>query len=251
MDRQRQRAREHWAGSGQQAQGAVWLALRDRLGPTVFTGYDETQSTAELLAMVKDGSEVDAAGAGEEVEALFDITPFYAESGGQAGDAGEVSWQGGRAEVVDTQKHAGELHAHRLKILEGRLNLGDRALLVVDAERRARTRLNHSAAHLVHAALKHVLGPHVAQKGQLQRAHCDRPSDPGRSRLAGPVRASPSAESWCPSITPPPARGRVEAIRRDRGTQEASSPRRDRPRRPAGGDAAWRGVQTPPRPPAS
>jgi alanyl-tRNA synthetase len=167
MDRQRQRAREHWAGSGQQAQGAVWLALRDRLGPTVFTGYDETQSTAELLAMVKDGSEVDAAGAGEEVEALFDITPFYAESGGQAGDAGEVSWQGGRAEVVDTQKHAGELHAHRLKILEGRLNLGDRALLVVDAERRARTRLNHSAAHLVHAALKHVLGPHVAQKGQL------------------------------------------------------------------------------------
>jgi alanyl-tRNA synthetase len=167
MARQRQRARENWAGSGQQAQGAIWFALRDRLGPTVFTGYDETQSTAELLALVRDGAEVDEAGPGDEVEALFDITPFYAESGGQAGDAGEVGWQGGRAEVLDTQKHAGELHAHRLKIDEGRLKVGDRALLVVDAERRARTRLNHSAAHLVHAALRHVLGPHVAQKGQL------------------------------------------------------------------------------------
>ena len=167
MERQRTMAREHWAGSGQQAQGAVWLALRERLGPTVFLGYDEIEATGELLALVKDGAETGAAEAGDVVEALFDRTPFYAESGGQAGDRGEIEWPGGRAAVTDVQKEAGDLHAHALKITQGRLELGARARLLVDPERRARTRLNHSAAHLVHAALKHVLGPHVAQKGQL------------------------------------------------------------------------------------
>ncbi len=167
MERQRTMARESWAGSGQQTQGAVWLALRERLGPTQFLGYEATEATGELIGLVKDGVEVDAAEAGETVEALFDRTPFYAESGGQAGDRGEIDWPGGRAEVVDTTKEAGDLHAHVLKVSAGRLEVGARARLAVDAERRARTRLNHSAAHLAHAALKHVLGPHVAQKGQL------------------------------------------------------------------------------------
>jgi alanyl-tRNA synthetase len=167
MAAQRALARENWAGSGQQAQGAVWLALRDRLGPTVFTGYDQIETTAETLALARDGQEVDAAEAGETVQALFDATPFYAESGGQAGDRGLVEWEGGAAEVADTQKHAGDLHVHTLKIIRGRLKAGDRVRLEVDADRRARTRLNHSAAHLAHAALRHVLGPHVAQKGQM------------------------------------------------------------------------------------
>jgi alanyl-tRNA synthetase len=167
MERQRTMGRENWGGSGEAAQGAVWLRLRDRLGPTVFTGYDAIEGTGELLALVKGGVEVDAAEVGDEVEAIFDRTPFYAESGGQAGDRGEIEWPGGRAIVTDTQKEAGDVHAHALKITEGRLEVGVRARLAVDAERRARTRLNHSAAHLAHAALKHVLGPHVAQKGQL------------------------------------------------------------------------------------
>ncbi|MGH6955694.1 MAG: alanine--tRNA ligase, partial [Caulobacteraceae bacterium] len=167
MERQRALARENWSGSGQAVQGAVWLSLRDRLGPTVFTGYEVTEGAGELLALVKDGVETDAAELGEEVQALFDRTPFYAESGGQAGDRGEVVWQGGRALVLDVAKEAGDLHAHVLKLVEGRLAPGVRARLVVDTDRRARTRLNHSAAHLAHAALKHVLGPHVAQKGQL------------------------------------------------------------------------------------
>jgi len=167
MDRQRAMARENWAGSGQQAQGAIWLALRETLGPTIFLGYDAIEATGELLALVKDGAEVRAAEAGETVEALFDRTPFYGESGGQAGDRGEIEWPGGRALVTDVQKEAGDLHVHALKIVEGRLEPGVHARLLVDAERRARTRLNHSAAHLAHAALKHVLGPHVAQKGQL------------------------------------------------------------------------------------
>jgi alanyl-tRNA synthetase len=154
-------------GTGQQVQGALWFALRDRLGPTVFSGYDEIETTAEALAIVAGGVEVDAAGVGETVEVLFDHTPFYAESGGQAGDRGEADWPGGRAEVLDTKKEAGDLHVHVLKITQGRLAVAGRVRLAVDAERRARTRLNHSAAHLLHAALGHVLGAHVAQKGQL------------------------------------------------------------------------------------
>jgi alanyl-tRNA synthetase len=167
MNRQREMARESWTGSGQSAQGAEWLALRDRLGPTVFTGYEQIESIAEALAIVRDHVEADVASAGESASVLFDHTPFYAESGGQAGDQGEVDWPGGRGVVLDTQKLAGDLHVHSIKVLEGALRPGDRARLLVDAERRRRTRSNHSAAHLAHAALHHVLGPHVAQKGQM------------------------------------------------------------------------------------
>jgi len=167
MARQRQMARESWAGSGQQAEGAVWMALRERLGPTSFRGYDELETVGTVLAIVRDGAEVERAATGERVILLVDRAPFYAESGGQAGDRGQIDWPGGRAEVLDVQKEAGDLHAHAVKITEGALERGAGVHLKVDAERRARTRLNHSAAHLAHAALKHVLGPHVAQKGQL------------------------------------------------------------------------------------
>jgi len=167
MERQRQMARENWTGSGQTAQAAEWFALRDRLGPSAFIGYEHVDGHGEVLAILKDGAQIDTAETGDTVEVLFDRTPFYAESGGQAGDRGAVEWTGGRAEVVDTQKQAGELFAHVLKITQGKLSEGERAHLMVDAERRTRTRANHSAAHLVHAALRHVLGPHVAQKGQM------------------------------------------------------------------------------------
>jgi len=167
MDRQRTLARESWTGSGQQAQGAVWLALRDRLGPTRFIGYGVAEGTAEALALIGEGEEVERAVAGETIFVLFDETPFYAESGGQAGDRGQAEWPGGSGEIVDVRKEAGDLHAHELKITAGALAPGARVRLTVDAPRRARTRLNHSAAHLVHAALKSVLGPHVAQKGQM------------------------------------------------------------------------------------
>jgi alanyl-tRNA synthetase len=167
MDRQRKMARENWSGSGQQAQGAEWLALRERLGSTDFVGYDAVEATGETLALVKDGALVPSAVAGETVEVLFDRTPFYGEGGGQAGDRGEVEWAGGHGVVLDTHKHAGDLHAHVIKITDGTLAEGQRVDLLVDGERRERTRANHSAAHLVHAALRNVLGPHVSQKGQL------------------------------------------------------------------------------------
>ena len=154
-------------GPARTAQSAVWLELRDRHGATEFSGYDHVEDSGELIALVADGGEVEAAEAGQTVQALFDRTPFYAESGGQAGDVGSATWPGGRAEVLDTQKQAGDLHVHVLKLLQGRLAPGQRVQLIVDPQRRLRTRSNHSAAHLVHAALRHVLGPHVAQKGQL------------------------------------------------------------------------------------
>jgi len=167
MKRQREMAREAWTGSGQVAAAAEWFGIRDRLGPTVFVGYDNTEATGELLALVEAGAEVDQAGAGAKVQALFDRTPFYAESGGQAGDQGEIEWDGGRARVTDVQKQAGDLHVHDLEILDGTLAPGARVRLAVDAERRAATRANHSATHLLHAALRNVLGPHVTQKGQM------------------------------------------------------------------------------------
>jgi alanyl-tRNA synthetase len=168
MDAQRKKARAAWVGSGDKAAGAEWFALRDRLGPTVFTGYEANEVTAEVLAIVKDGAQADAAELGDTIQVLFDRTPFYAESGGQAGDRhGEIDWDGGRAQLLDTQKVAADLHVHTLRIESGRLTEGQRVRLEVDADARLRTRANHSAAHLVHAALKNVLGPHVAQKGQL------------------------------------------------------------------------------------
>jgi alanyl-tRNA synthetase len=167
MAQQRDRSRESWVGSKDKAVAAEWLALRDRLGPTRFLGYDHIDATGEVLAIVHDGALADHAEAGQEVEILLDQTPFYAESGGQAGDTGEAQWAGGSGHVLDTAKQAGDLHVHRLKVGAGRLAVGDPVHLVVDAERRVRTRANHSAAHLLHEALRQVLGPHVAQKGQM------------------------------------------------------------------------------------
>ncbi|WP_411287880.1 alanine--tRNA ligase [Phenylobacterium sp.] len=167
MARQREQAREAWSGSGQVAAAGEWFAIRERLGPTVFTGYEDGEISAKVLVLVEDAREVDAALTGAKVQALFDRTPFYAESGGQAGDQGEVEWDGGRARVLDVQKHAGDLHVHELEIVEGVLAPGQQVRLEVDAERRTATRSNHSATHLLHAALRNVLGGHVTQKGQM------------------------------------------------------------------------------------
>jgi alanyl-tRNA synthetase len=167
MERQREMARANWSGSGQQASATAWFPIRERLGATTFTGYDGVDATGALVALLVDGVEAPSAAAGQTVQAVFDVTPFYAESGGQAGDTGVVEWDGGSARVLDTQKQAGDLVVHTLEILAGALTVGDRAALHVDPERRLTTRSNHSAAHLVHAALHHVLGAHVAQKGQM------------------------------------------------------------------------------------
>ncbi len=168
MRKQKALARDAWAGSGDKAGGAEWLKLKARFGATRFDGYEQSETTGKTLAIVKDGVEVEDAEAGDTVQVLFDRTPFYAESGGQASDAsGLVEWEGGGAELLTLSKEAGDLFAHALKITDGVLKPGQAVRLELDLERRAKTRANHSAAHLVHAALKNVLGGHVAQKGQL------------------------------------------------------------------------------------
>jgi alanyl-tRNA synthetase len=168
MKKQKALAREAWTGSGDKAGGAEWQRLHERLGATEFVGYDASEITGRTLAILKDGASVDAAETGDTVQVLFDRTPFYAESGGQASDvSGLVEWPGGAAELVTVSKEAGDLFAHTLKIGAGRLAVTEPVRLELDLERRAKTRANHSAAHLVHAALKNVLGGHVAQKGQM------------------------------------------------------------------------------------
>ena len=166
MDRQRTMARANWSGSGQQGAAAAWFGIKERTGATDFVGYDTTETTGVVKAILADGAEVDAASAGQTVEVLLDRTSFYAESGGQAGDTGVIEAHGRESRVLDTQKQAGELYVHRVE-LAGDLKVGDGVVASVDAGKRTTTRANHSAAHLVHAALHHVLGPHVAQKGQM------------------------------------------------------------------------------------
>jgi alanyl-tRNA synthetase len=166
MDKQRQMARANWAGSGQQGAAAAWFGIKEAQGATAFVGYETTETTGTVQALVIDGAEVASAAAGQTVEVLLDRTSFYAESGGQAGDTGVIEAAGVESRVIDTQKQAGDLHVHRVE-LAGPLAVGDSVVASVDAARRTTTRANHSAAHLVHAALHHVLGPHVAQKGQL------------------------------------------------------------------------------------
>ncbi|MFN3230339.1 MAG: alanine--tRNA ligase, partial [Asticcacaulis sp.] len=167
MNVQRAQSRENWSGSGEKAVAAEWFAIRDRLGVIDFVGYEHLETEAALLTLVVEGAEVASVTAGQRAEAVFATTPFYPEGGGQAGDTGLIVWDGGEARVLDTQKQASDLIVQTIEILEGTLTSGQRATLIVDADKRQTTRANHSAAHLLHAALKNVLGPHVAQKGQL------------------------------------------------------------------------------------
>ena len=167
MEEQKERGRANWGGSGEKAVAAEWFAIKDKIGASKFVGYDDLTADAKVQVLVIDGESVNEALAGDTVEAVFDVTPFYAEGGGQAGDTGLVVFAKGRGRVLDTQKQAGELFVHRIEITEGAAKVGDHVMLSVDAAKRSTTRSNHSAAHLLHAALRHVLGPHVSQKGQL------------------------------------------------------------------------------------
>ncbi|MCG2840994.1 alanine--tRNA ligase [Sandaracinobacter sp. RS1-74] len=167
MAEQKARARAAWAGSGANATDSLWFDLVEKLGTTDFIGYAATEAQGEIVAILKDGAEVPELLAGDEATILTNQTPFYAESGGQVGDTGTIATADARFEVGDTQKPLGKLHAHFGKLVSGRLKVGEAVELKVDAERRAAVKANHSATHLMHAALRRVLGEHVAQKGSL------------------------------------------------------------------------------------
>ncbi|HEY1612202.1 MAG TPA: alanine--tRNA ligase [Rhizomicrobium sp.] len=168
MQRQREEARRAWSGSGEAGTDTLWFALREEFGATEFLGYDTEEAEGTILAIVKDGARVAGAQAGETVRILTNQTPFYAESGGQIGDQGVMfSGKGGEGAIRDTEKKLGALHVHVVEMDHGTLSVGDAVELRVDGERRRATRANHSATHLLHAALKRVLGPHVSQKGSM------------------------------------------------------------------------------------
>jgi alanyl-tRNA synthetase len=167
MQLQKQKARAAWAGSGEAATDTVWFSVKEKTGATEFLGYDTEQAEGQILAVLKDGAEVAALAAGETGLVVVNQTPFYGESGGQQGDRGTMAGEGFRAEVTDTQKKLGDLFAHVVSVTEGRLAPGQPVLLSVDHARRSAIRSNHSATHLLHEALRQVLGDHVAQKGSL------------------------------------------------------------------------------------
>ena len=176
MERQRAEARKSWAGSGEAATEGLWFELKESLGATEFLGYETEAASGEIVALVKDGSQVEKLAEGDRGIVIVNQTPFYAESGGQVGDRGTLSIGGDVTfSVEDTQKKLHGLFLHEGIVEQGALLRGQTATLTVDHARRTATRAHHSATHLLHEALRQVLGTHVAQKGSLV--------EPGRLRF--------------------------------------------------------------------
>ncbi|MCT2400711.1 alanine--tRNA ligase [Novosphingobium mangrovi (ex Huang et al. 2023)] len=170
MAQQKAAARAAWKGSGQAADSEVWFDIAEREGASEFTGYTSTSGEGRVVALVVDGKEVEVAKAGDDVTVLTNQTPFYGESGGQVGDAGTITGKGLKITIADTAKPLGRLHAMSGKVEEGAIKVGDVVNLAVDVERRDAIRANHSATHLLHAALRGRLGDHVTQKGSMVSA---------------------------------------------------------------------------------
>jgi alanyl-tRNA synthetase len=167
MERQRQTARASWAGSGEAAAQTAWFPIREKLGATEFLGYETETAEGVVTALIADGKEVAELKAGDAGAVIVNQTPFYGESGGQVGDTGVMTADGIRVAIADTQKEAGDLFVHHGKVEQGTLKVGQALALQVDRARRSAIRRNHSATHLLHEALRQVLGDHVAQKGSL------------------------------------------------------------------------------------
>ena len=199
MTEQRTRARAAWAGTGDAATERVWFDLRERLGATEFLGYATEAAEGEVLALVADGAAVTQAAAGTAVGVVLNQTPFYAESGGQVGDAGRITGPDGlEIAVADTQKRLGDLFVHVGTVEAGLVRVGTPVQASVDHARRGAIRAHHSATHLLHAALRQRLGAHITQKGSLNapdrlRFDVSQPVPIGRDDLAT-VEAAVNAE---------------------------------------------------------
>jgi alanyl-tRNA synthetase len=168
MEKQRAEARANWSGSGSEATETIWFDLRNDLGATEFVGYQSEAAEGQVLAILQDGAEVEVASAGSEVSVLLNQTPFYAESGGQVGDSGVLKDDTDlHVDITDTQKKLGALHVLRGTVTAGTLRKSALLHQQVDGARRQAIRANHSATHLLHEALRRVLGAHVTQKGSL------------------------------------------------------------------------------------
>jgi alanyl-tRNA synthetase len=167
MARQKAEARKAWSGSGEAATETVWFGVKDKTGATEFLGYDTEEAEGVVAAIIADGAEAPSLAKGQKGAVILNQTPFYGESGGQAGDTGVMAGEGVRFRVTETQKKLGDLFVHMGVVEEGSLKPGQALVLTVDHARRTAIRANHSATHLLHEALRQVLGDHVAQKGSL------------------------------------------------------------------------------------
>ncbi len=167
MDVQRAKARAAWSGSGDNMTEKLWFNIRDEFGVTEFLGYTAEQAECQIVAIIKDAESVESAGLGEDIQIVFNQTPFYGESGGQMGDAGTM--QGAKSNIIvsDTKKMIGALHVHSAKVTEGHVSVGDTMDLRIDSDRREKLKANHSATHVLHEVLRRELGDHVTQKGSL------------------------------------------------------------------------------------
>ncbi|MFM9976378.1 MAG: alanine--tRNA ligase [Beijerinckiaceae bacterium] len=167
MARQKAEARKAWSGSGEAATETVWFGIKDRSGATEFLGYETEEAEGVVAALVSDGKEVSSLATGAKGCIVLNQTPFYGESGGQAGDTGVITGEGFRFRVTETQKKLTDVFVHFGSVEEGSIQPGLAVVLKVDHARRQAIRANHSATHLLHEALRHILGDHVAQKGSL------------------------------------------------------------------------------------
>ncbi|MEH6832210.1 MAG: alanine--tRNA ligase, partial [Sulfitobacter sp.] len=169
MAEQKAKARAAWSGSGESADATVWFDVAEKSGITEFLGYDTETAEGKIAALVQEGKAVANVKEGEEVQIALNQTPFYAESGGQLGDTGIIRTETGTARITDTRKAAG-VFIHIGKVEKGSISKDQTAVLEVDHARRTAIRANHSATHLLHEALRHALGDHVAQRGSLNAA---------------------------------------------------------------------------------
>ena len=165
VNQKKKEARSSWKGTGAQGIEKVWYEIKDKFGPTEFLGYNFDKSEGKLLSIVKDGKIISSAKTGDNVQLVFNQTPFYAESGGQIGDSGEIVSDSNTCEVKNTQKFFGDLFVHFCEVKSGMFITDLEATLSVNSERRGKIKSYHSATHLLHAALRDTLGKHVSQKG--------------------------------------------------------------------------------------
>lgn len=167
MQEQREKARAAWIGTGDEKVSPVYKELAASIGKTIFLGYDTLEENAEVMAIIKDTTKTQSAQEGEEVEIILNQSPFYAASGGQVGDKGEILGEAAKFEVSDTVKPVENIIVHKGKIKKGTFKIGDAVLAKVEAADRADTARHHTVTHILHAVLRSVLGDHVKQAGSL------------------------------------------------------------------------------------
>ena len=167
MERQKQAARAAWTGASGSTSEAIWFDIHQKYGSTEFLGYETTDAEGQVQTIIKDGQEVKSASKGDEIIFVVNQTPFYGESGGQIGDTGTASGNNCKLEITNTLKKNAEIHAHVSKVIDGTINVGDILNLNVDKNRRTELRSNHSVTHLLHAALRNIIGDQLTQKGSL------------------------------------------------------------------------------------